>query len=87
MDRAFILDSYPSNRALFHCQNKRLSGLEQFARRLRSGELRNKIMRIGLHGLCGYIKLERGRIGGAKGGHSIERETPGGVADASCPGR
>ena len=30
-------------------------------------ELRNKIIRIGLHGLCGYIKLERGRIGGAKG--------------------
>ena len=63
MDRAFILDSYASNQVLFHCQNKRLSGLEQFARRLRSGELRNKIMRIGLHGLCGYIKLERGRTG------------------------
>ena len=28
-------------------------------------ELRNKIMRIGLHGMCGYIKLERGRTGGA----------------------
>jgi len=26
-------------------------------------ELRNKIMRIGLHGFYGYIKLERGRTG------------------------
>jgi len=27
------------------------------------------MMRIGLHGLCGYIKLERGRNGGAEGDH------------------
>jgi hypothetical protein len=41
-------------------------------------ELRNKMMRIGLHGLCGYIKLERGRNGGAQGGHSIKQESLGG---------
>jgi hypothetical protein len=36
-------------------------------------EPRNKIMRIGLHGLCGYIKLERGRIGGADGAIAAQR--------------
>ena len=30
-------------------------------------ELRNKIMRIGVHGMRGYIKLERGRTGGTDG--------------------
>ncbi len=33
-------------------------------------EPRNKMMRIGLHGLCRYIKLERGRAGGAKGAYT-----------------
>jgi hypothetical protein len=36
-------------------------------------EPRNKIMRIGLHGLCGYIKLERGRNGGADGAIAAQR--------------
>jgi len=40
---------------------------------LAAWELRNKMMRIGLHGLRGYIKLERGRNGGANGGHPSEQ--------------
>jgi hypothetical protein len=40
-------------------------------------EPRNKMMRIGLHGLCGYIKLERGRAGGAKGAYTAQAGAPG----------
>src|SRR5579863_3834833 len=40
-------------------------------------ELFNKIMRIGLHGLCRYIKLERGGTGGAEGADQAQARAPG----------
>jgi hypothetical protein len=54
----------------------------RIVRQLAAWELRNKMMRIGLHGLRGYIKLERGRNGGTKGGHPSERRSPCGAPSA-----
>ena len=48
-------------------------------------ELHNKMMRIGLHGMCGYIKLERGRIGGTGELPSKRPPLAGNLHNASAP--